>query len=55
MIDVSIYYKPCFGKCSCWNNVKRKCKMAVECELKHQAEMKKAEADKKKESKRYDS
>jgi hypothetical protein len=31
------YRKKCFGKNSCWNNVRRKCPMAIECKLKARA------------------
>jgi len=34
---VSFYRKKCFGKNSCWENVRRKCDIAIECRLKARA------------------
>lgn len=33
--------KKCFGTYNCWNNVKRKCPVAINCKLKRLAEQKK--------------
>jgi hypothetical protein len=41
MHDLISMGKSCFGKNNCWNNVRRKCPVAVNCKLKAQAEKKK--------------